>query len=128
MASGSGSDTHGSLLRLDHLYYNNRHLQSDNLQRNPRSLSTTTSSTMGFFASRWIEKHGAANEKAKAAIQPTLTTTTSGLAGPNTSSSEGAGTVKAKWVSLIAIVIISQQPHQGASSRRRGPPPGGPAL
>lgn len=81
-----------------------------NLQRNTRSLSTSIPSTMGFFASRWIEKHGAANEKA--ALSPTFTTTTSGLAGPNTSSSEGAGTVKAKWVGLIAIVIISQRQHQ----------------
>lgn len=83
-----------------------------NLQRNTRSLSTSIPSTMGFFASRWIEKHGAANEKAALSPLPTFTTTTSGLAGPNTSSSEGAGTVKAKWVGLIAIVIISQRQHQ----------------
>lgn len=51
---------------------------------------------MGFFASRWIEKHGAANEKAA------LTTITNGLSGPSISESEGAGTVKSKWVSPVA--------------------------
>lgn len=78
---------------------------------------------MGFFASRWIEKHGAANEKAAL----TTTTTISGLAGPNTSSSEGAGTVKTKWVSLIALVLISQQQHQESVLDVEGHPPGGPA-
>ncbi len=56
---------------------------------------------MGFFASRWIEKHGAASEKAA------LTTITNGLSGPSTSESEGAGTVKSKWVSPIAPLILS---------------------
>jgi hypothetical protein len=55
---------------------------------------------MGFFASRWIEKHGAATEKAA------LSTIISGLGGPNTSGSEGAGTVKSKWVSPIVTGLL----------------------
>jgi len=57
---------------------------------------------MGFFASRWIEKHGAASEKA--ALN---TITSSGFSGPFTSGSEGAGTVKSKWVSLIVTVSLT---------------------
>ena len=71
------------------------------LHRDTRSLSTTTNSIMGFFASRWIEKHGAASEKAA------LTTITNGLGGPSMSGTEGAGTVKSKWVSLIVTLFPS---------------------
>lgn len=78
---------------------------------------------MGFFASRWIEKHGAASEKAA------LTTIINGLSVPSTSGSEGAGTVKSKWVShiLTLFLIFPESPFSTSnvqrSNVRRGPPP-----
>ena len=84
---------------------------------------TTSTAIMGFFASRWIEKHGAASERA--ALQTTLTTTTStitaalGGSNTNTSSSEAGNTVKHKWVSLISISIARQR--QRATSRATQP-------
>ena len=76
---------------------------------------------MGFFASRWIEKHGAANEKAA------LTTITNGLSGPSISESEGAGTVKSKWVSPIARGVRRALPTSDVqrSNERAYEPAGG---
>lgn len=71
---------------------------------------------MGFFASRWIEKHGAASERAA------LGTIISGLGGPNTSGSEGAGSVKSKWVSpALTHILIQPGTHFSTSKLNVGP-------